>query len=430
MAFPGPELAWNEIRNGRPSDPRQSASICGQKNFKVNTSTENRPRVLLVAGGTGGHISPGLALAEAFVASGARPVFLTLGRNRSYPDFAAVDFPLYFYDAPPIRRAPLALLLFPWRFARAVLRAFVLIGRERIQAVIGLGGYPMAPAMLAALLRGRLVYLCEQNAVPGKVTRLFSSRARRLFLTIPLAGSVGSLAASEKLLVTGNPLRRRIVAAIQNKDAGAGAGDSPADPLAEGNIFGTLMKRAGKVRALRVLVVGGSQGALQLNEMVKAALPDLPDVVWVVQCGVNNLEGLERGLPAADFPGLHLLGFTRDIHALYRSADVLVCRAGAGVLTEAAGFGLPLVLVPYPFAADNHQQANAEIFRDGGAARLIARRDTDPAELIGHLKELGDEKTRKSMGRAARGLARLTAAQDIAERVGADIADLAADGAR
>lgn len=385
------------------------------------TAPTSRANILLVAGGTGGHISPGLALAESFGRAGARPVFLSLGRNRTYPDFASPDFPLYFYDAPPIRKSALDLALFVPRIAAAFLRAWRLIGREGIEAVIGLGGYPMAPAVLAALARGRPVYLCEQNAVPGKVTRLLAGRARRIFLAIPLAP--GSAVAPARLMLTGNPLRRRIAESIagkaappQKKSKAGAADETPASEL-----FDTLARRSGRKQALRVLVVGGSQGAVQLNRMVRAALDRMDDVLWVLQCGVNNIAALRAELSPDSYPALHLLDFTRDIHGLYRSADVLVCRAGAGVLTEAAGFGLPLVLVPYPFAADNHQRANAEVFAEAGAALLIDRRDEDPAEMIARLEELRDSKRRQAMSAAARSLARLSAADDIVATVLGDL---------
>ncbi len=389
--------------------PPRSAADAHPAPGSLAAASSAVPRVLLVAGGTGGHISPGLALAEELARAGLAPAMRTLARNRQYPDFAQADFPLYFYEAPPVRKSPLDLALFPARFCLAFLRAFLLIGRLDARAIVGLGGYPMAPAILAGIVRGRAVYLCEQNAVPGKVTRFLARRARRVFLAVPLVPSAAGFVPAEKLVLTGNPLREKIVSSMR----------APTSKSADA--FANLARAARKKNALRVLVVGGSQGATQLNAMVKAPLPLLPDALWMLQCGVRNLEQLSGEIDRTAFPNIELVGFTRDIHALYRSADVLVTRAGAGVLTEAAGFGLPLVLIPYPYAADDHQTANAEVFARAGAARLIARRDEDPGELIQALEELSDPTLRKRMGAAAQGLARLDAAALIVERIKADL---------
>src|SRR5512135_2535450 len=119
--------------------------------------------VLIIAGGTGGHISPGIALAEAFLAEKQSVAFLTLTRNREHPDFAKASFPVYFYDAPALSKSPVALLLFPYRFLRASLRAIQIFRSEKVSAVVGMGGFPTLPGVVAAHFFGLPFYLCEQN---------------------------------------------------------------------------------------------------------------------------------------------------------------------------------------------------------------------------------------------------------------------------
>ncbi len=339
--------------------------------------TEAKTTILIVAGGTGGHISPGLALAGELHARSHPVAFLSLERNATYPDFASLPFPLFFYAAPRLSRSPGALLLFPFRLGRALLRAVSVIRRERVGAVVGMGGYPTLPALLAARILGVPLHLCEQNVIPGRVTHLFARAARNIFLSLPVRSDAKEL-RGPKTILTGNPLRREILEHLRRSE--------------EERRARTKRSGGGNAKELRILVMGGSQGALQINRIVAGALRERAELRknhrWTIQCGESHLEEMRTLLPAEEYPNVNLVGYRQNIFELYSEADLLICRAGAGAITEAACYGLPLILIPYPYAADNHQKENADYFVRNGAALLLEQRDSDPVPLLSLLDGL------------------------------------------
>lgn len=360
--------------------------------------TSGARRALIVAGGTGGHITPGLALALELQRS--LPVdFLSLEKNRVYADFQTAPVRFFFYTAPNLSLRPPGVLLLPWRMLRAFLFARRLMQREGYAFVVGCGGYSMAPALLAARSLGLPYYLLEQNVRPGRATRLFARNARAIFANFPLpAAALGAQAAP--VVVAGNPLRPAIRSAL-------GADGARADFAAGG--------------PATVLVLGGSQGAQQINEMclqALAAAPELRRHRWLIQCGEKNIRAMQARLGATADGSIQLYGYVTGVDAMYRAADALICRAGAGVLAEALAFGLPIIAIPYPFAADNHQLENAAYLEAAGAAVCIRRRDSDPAELLAALEGLlADANARRRLSENARALAKPDAAADIAAEI-------------
>lgn len=398
--------------------------------------------ILIIAGGTGGHIVPGLGLALEFAGAGDTVQFLSLNKNRGYADFASVPFPVHFYDAPPISKRLLALLAFPFRFMRALWRAWSLLREQRIDCVIGMGGYSIFPGIVAARLSGIPYYLCEQNAIPGRATRLFAGGARSIFLNFPLATAHQTSAfAAGRALIAGNPLRPALKAIARDS---VRSGGKKIAKKAGKKTSKTSGKSGSKSTGLTVLVLGGSQGAAQINAMVAAAIPELsaggsakakpgkgsaantavrPVGRWMIQCGENNLAQMREQLPEDRFPQVTLFGYHPGIAEFYREADLLIARSGAGVVSEALAFALPMILVPYPFAADNHQLGNAEYLRERGVAHCISQRDTDPRELIEVIRNWSQNPKLEIIGRAqrARDLARPDAAADIREAILADL---------
>lgn len=360
--------------------------------------TSGARRALIVAGGTGGHITPGLALALELQRS--LPVdFLSLEKNRAYADFQSAPVRFFFYNAPNLSLRPPGVLLLPWRMLRAYLFARRLMQREGYAFVVGCGGYSMAPALLAARSLGLPYYLLEQNVRPGRATRLFARNARAIFANFPLPdGALGAQAAP--VVVAGNPLRPAIRSTL-------GADGARADFAAGG--------------PATVLVLGGSQGAQQINEMclqALAAAPELRRHRWLIQCGEKNIRAMQARLGATADGSIQLYGYVTGVDAMYRAADALICRAGAGVLAEALAFGLPIIAIPYPFAADNHQLENAAYLEAAGAAVCIRRRDSDPAELLAALEGLlADANARRRLSENARALAKPDAAADIAAEI-------------
>ena len=369
-------------------------------------------RVLVVAGGTGGHIVPGIALAAEFQHKGHAVHFLTLERNRNFGDFQHVDFPVQFYAAPPLQRSVLSIAAFPYRTVRAILRARKLLRSLRIELMVGMGGYPVLPAILAARMLGVPYYLCEQNAIPGKITRRFGARARRVYINLPLAenqdGKNTQLSiAEDRIVLAGNPLRARILEALQSRTK------SNKQPGADG--------------LKRILVLGGSQGATQINSMVMRLIPELraQNVRWYFQCGERNVDALRADLSEEDAGQVELFGYRSDVNRLFLNSDVLIGRAGAGVISEAACFGLPMILIPYPFAADNHQLANARAFERAGAAVIIDRKDTDVTELRAALQKfVRRPESFREMHKAALSMGHPDAAQIIVRSIVDDFTSL------
>ncbi len=353
------------------------------------------PRLLIVAGGTGGHISPGLALGEEAAERQAEVMFLSIPRNRGYAGFRKVPFPLEWYDAPALKKDFISLIGFLPAFVRSTVQAMRLIEQFQPTAVVVMGGYPSLPAAIAALVKGRPLFLCEQNAIHGKVTRLLKRFARETFLTFGEGDDTG--------LCTGNPVRRTL------KER--------------------AMRRTRKTRTLpaqpTVLTLGGSQGARQLNQMLLRLWKDYPELAgryrWIVQAGESLLADFQREvdteLPAAIRKRITAFGFDADIFRFFEKADLVFSRAGAGNITEAALFHLPMILLPYPFAADNHQRANAAVVQRQGAAILIDRKDSEPEELAAALTRLSNKLEYKKMAEKVGIMAKPDAAQHIVDEI-------------
>lgn len=374
----------------------------GAENPVKNSSSErSKPSgVLIVAGGTGGHISPGIGIAVAFCDAGIPVTVLSLEKNRETPDFKSAPFRVVYYDAPPFSGGVRTLVTFPFRLFAPYRFARRLIRTESIGAVIGMGGYSVFPALLAALRERVAIYLCEQNAVPGRVTLFFAKYAKKIFLTFPDAtGAIGI--KTKNTVMTGNPLRRELEERARRFRE---RGDRPSG------------------KAKRLLVVGGSQGAVQLNEMVAGCVDRFNEVYWEIQCGEKNIAQMEIRLADALRAGrVHLFGYHAALHELYETADLMICRSGAGVLTEAAAFSLPMVLVPYPYAADNHQKENAEYYARNGAAVILDTKQKEPELLYEVLAPLlGDAARLEAMRNGSAALARLGVAQAIVAEVTGD----------
>jgi len=354
-------------------------------------------RFVLAGGGTGGHVTMALAVGEALAEAGASLLFVGTERGlerRLVPEagFELATLPggQVMGASPGTRARSLA------RLARGALRAFRLLGRFRPEAVISVGGYAAVPAVAAAAARRLPVALIEPNAVPGRANRAAGRLARRVYLGFEDAlASFPRAAARGEARVVGVPLRRAMVEGL--------AAAAPREP----------------VPPLRLLVFGGSQGARQINDAVLDALPRLEPASLEVahQSGEADRERVEAGYRRAGFRA-EVFAFDPDMPARYAWADLALCRAGAITVAELALAGLPALLVPYPYAADDHQSANAEALARAGAARRLESRTLDGAALAGALEPLvAAPYELLEMGRRARALARPEAARAVAEDV-------------
>lgn len=350
---------------------------------------------LLAGGGTGGHLTPGLAVAEALRAENpsCRILFVGCGRPIEHRMLEGTGFSQITVPAESLlelRRNPLRFL---WRNWQAYRQSRELLSQQNPHAVIGLGGFASAPVVLAAQRRGTPTLLLEQNIIPGRTNRLLSRRA--LAVCVTFSGSSERFPPRARCFHTGNPVRAAIAALAANP--------------AEGG-------RAENV----LLVLGGSQGAAGLNEAVRSMVRSQPErwrsLQIIHQAGPTHCDLLRATY--AELGIEHIVEpFFTNLAEWYRRATLVVSRAGATTLAELACGGCPAVLVPFPRAADDHQRLNAEAFADSGAA-VVVLQSTDAVETGRRLGEqlaplLEDPGRRIQMRDAQHKLARPQAAQDV-----------------
>ena len=318
--------------------------------------------ILVMAGGTGGHVYPALAVARALQAESRDVVWLGTHRGLESRVVPAAGIDIEWISVKGLRRKGfVALLIAPFQIGWALLQSLGVILRRRPAAVLGMGGFVSGPGGVAAWLTRRPLVIHEQNAAAGMTNRLLARLARVVLQAFP-----GSFNSSVDAETVGNPVREDIAAI-----------PAPRTRYSE---------RGGP---LRLLVLGGSQGALALNRSVPAALAQIAaDLRPIVrhQCGERTL-GAAKQAYAEHGVDVELSPFIEDMAAAYAWADLVVCRAGALTVAELCAAGLPALFVPYPAAVDDHQTANARPMADAGAARIIKEADLTPALLAGLLRE-------------------------------------------
>ncbi len=362
-----------------------------------------------MAGGTGGHVMPALAVAEHLRGEGWRVVWL--GTRAGMEARLAVEkgFDMAWVRVAGVRgKGLIAKLLLPMNLLVAFWQAARAIFRERPDVALGLGGYVAFPGGMMASLLARPLVIHEQNAVAGLTNKILSHVADRVLLGLPLMGSgewgVGSgkatpLPTSHSPLSkgewVGNPVRPEIAAL-----------PAPAERL------------AGREGPLRLLVIGGSLGAAALNERVPLALAHIPAAQRPQvrhQSGRQHLDVL-KGHYAGAGVDAECLDFIADMAEAYAWADVVICRAGALTVAEVAASGSAALFVPFPFAVDDHQTANARFLADAGAAWLKQQTELTPEALADWLQGLSREDI-LAHAEKARGLARPDATIRVAEVV-------------
>ena len=356
-------------------------------------------RVLVAGGGTGGHLFPGIAIADEVVRRGASQVeFVGTSRGIETRAVPAAGYPLTTLEVSGIKRMGLlGTLRGLLRVPLALLRSLSILRRFKPDVVIGVGGYASGPMVLAAVLARYPTAIQEQNSVPGFTNRVLGKLVRTVFIAFDDAAGYFP---SEKVAKLGNPVRQKIVAALES--------------------LPPVETPPGK---LRLLVVGGSQGARAVSELVVAAAPKLAaegiDFSLVHQTGTTDLERVaERYRECGLADRVEAKAFIDDMATAYASADVVIARAGALTLAELAIAGKAAVLIPLPTAADDHQTKNAARFVAAGAALMLDQRKARPEDLAAAVQALArDGARRAAMAAAMRGLARPRAAQDIGDRL-------------
>ena len=349
-------------------------------------------RVVITGGGTGGHVYPGLAVAEALRELDPEIAIRFAGTRRGLEKVLvpAAGWPLDLVPASGLRGLGAAgRAVFVLNLAAGTLRSVALLARRRPGIVLGTGGFVCAPVMLAARLLGIPCVLQEQNAIPGSANRLVGRWARRLYLGFAEAAR---WFPAGRAVTTGNPVRAAFAA--------AGTEPRPADGR------------------FRVLVFGGSRGARTLNRALAEAAAgwrDRDDLELLIQTGPADLETTRAAWAGADPARVRVVPYVEDMAGALAWADLAVCRAGAMTLAELQASGTPAVLVPFPYATDDHQRRNAEACAAAGAATVLPDAACDGPALTAAVEGLrADPERLAAMGAAARGLARPGAAHVIA----------------
>ncbi len=359
--------------------------------------------ILIIGGGTGGHISPGIALYEKMGEDGnLNPLFLTGKSDLRFNTFDEIDSnKLFTYTAPPLTKNPFKIPGFLRKFSGAMIKTMRIIRKNRVSAVVGMGGYVSAPALAAARLLGVPFFLCEQNTVPGQVTLMFVKKCEKIFGTF--SESVSYLEMTDKFIHSGNPIRNNVLVQTRRVEARKAFHLDHCDKV--------------------ILIIGGSQGAVRLNELMLGLKKMYPHefknigIIW--STGDYSYEEYKtRSQNEVDAGSIYLSPYIKKVGKAYRACDIAVSRSGAGVMMELAAAGVPSLLIPYPFAAMDHQDKNAESFVKAGAAVKISDQDAVPEKVAPVLFDLLNHPRKlKSMSDCALKVSRIDAADVIVKNI-------------
>jgi len=342
-----------------------------------------------MAGGTGGHVFPALAIAEALRAEGLTVCWLGTRQGLEARVVPAADIEIKYISITGVRGKGLrSLLAAPFKIALALWQAVRVLRAVRPAAVVGMGGFVTGPGGVAAWLLRIPLLIHEQNAIAGLTNRWLARLASTVMEAFP-----NTFPKNCHAVYTGNPLRANIMAL------------NPPLPRPVHN-------------PLRVLVVGGSLGAKVLNETVPAALRQVSGAIDVWhQTGNAHIATMQPAYEGAAF-NARIAAFIEDMAVAYAWADVVICRAGAITVSELAQAGVASILVPYPYAVDDHQTHNARFLADNGAAILLPQTALTVDKLVTLMNQLLNNPTRlQSMSNAARNCAAPTALQKVVDLV-------------
>ncbi len=347
-------------------------------------------RILIAGGGTGGHIAPAIAVAEALeaVEPSAGVFFVRTPRPVDGIMYAPFGDSALVLDSPRVDRGPLSVLLLPFTSSGALAKALGIVRKTCPDAIFVTGGYASFFCAAAGWLRRVPVLLHESNALPGRANRAASRFARRVLVGFECAAA----SFGRKAVAAGNPVRKSLVR-IERAEAKSSLGLDPHSPA--------------------VLVLGGSQGARTLNDIALAA----PEGMQVaLQCGERDLERVAAA--SSGRRGFHVTAFEQDPSVLYSAADFAVARAGAMTMTELSHYAIPCVLIPYPLASDDHQTPNAMAAAATGGALVFQEREVHAGSLWERiLSILTDARLLSSMSGAISRLFRPGSAEAIARMI-------------
>jgi UDP-N-acetylglucosamine--N-acetylmuramyl-(pentapeptide) pyrophosphoryl-undecaprenol N-acetylglucosamine transferase len=364
-------------------------------------------KLLIAGGGTGGHLFPGIAVAEEFLSRGPANEVLFVGTERGVEAklLPKLGYRLELIAAAGVRGKSLfgqlkgvAGLLYGYSQSRKILKEF------KPDLVLGVGGYASAPALLAA--RGLLIprFVHEQNAIPGMTNKILSRFAQQAFISLEESRK---FFPEKTTLLTGNPLRKQILDQVANPPS--------VPPFSKGG------SESSEQGGFHLLVFGGSLGAHSINMTLAAAAPLLAKMNEALtithQTGEKDCAEVAAAYAAAGVVA-NVFPFIDNMAAEYRRADLIVCRAGATTIAEVTACGKPCIFIPFPHAVDDHQRRNAEALLKCSAGFMMLERELSPESLIQLIKELvASPDLLRVTGENARSIARLDAAGIIVDEM-------------
>jgi len=360
------------------------------------------PAILITGGGTGGHLFPGIAIAESLVDKDpqTRILFVSRGNDFEKRVLSEKGFALEAIDVEGIKgRGIVAKLKSLFKLPKAILRSIVILRSFRPVLVVGMGGYSSGPVALAAWILGIKVVLHEQNLRPGITNRILSCFADRIYVSFH--GTKAGL-NSEKIRMVGNPVRKEILESARSLDEHENELDQTGDD------------------GITIVILGGSQGAHSINMAVIEALPYLaPDRKYHF---IHQTGSADQAIVKDTYAKLGISGvvqpFFHEMASLYQKADLLICRAGATTVAEVTSIGKSVIFVPYPFAADNHQVLNAKALVDEGAAEMITEDMLSGKKLAERIESLaGNPERINEMKKRSRRFGCPEAAEEIIKDV-------------
>lgn len=340
-------------------------------------------RIVIMAGGTGGHVFPALAVALWLVENGWDVSWLGTQKGLESKVVPEHGIEIDWLSVAGVRgKGLLSKLASGYKLIQACGQAFVILRRRKPDVVLGMGGFVAGPGGLVAKLLGIPLVIHEQNRVPGTTNRLLAKIANQVLEAFP-----NSFKKKVNAKCTGNPLRRQ---------------------------FQNLQEAKVKVdrHSLRLLIIGGSQGAQVLNEVIPDALAKLQEIEVRHQTGIVMQEQVAKHYQELGVKA-EATAFIQDMVSAYQWADIIICRAGAMTVSEVAAMGLPAILVPLPNAIDDHQMANARYLSDAGAGLILPQKDLNAKNLIEQIKKA--QQQLEGMAKAAKKCARMDATQTVAE---------------
>ena len=340
-------------------------------------------RIVIMAGGTGGHVFPALVVAQSLAEKDWQVSWLGTQRGLESRVVPENGIEIDWLSVSGLRgKGRLAFLKAPFMLFSACKQAMQVLRVRRPDVVLGMGGFVAGPGGLMAKLLGIPLIIHEQNRIPGTTNRLLSGFANTVLEAFP-----GSFKKQKNALCTGNPLRKA---------------------------FSTIQEKSGfsVVRPIRILVVGGSLGAQILNQVVPEAVAKMDDVEIKHQTGKNMLDQVKKAYANNDVKA-EVRAFIDDMVSVYQWADLIICRAGAMTISEVAAAGLPSILIPFPHAIDDHQTANARYLEEANAGVLIAQEKLNPSLLAEQVKNI--KNNLEEMSKSARQCARLDATEAVVQ---------------